>query len=267
MSYTPTTPTWENWDSARNRWVVLPASTAALLETAFRDPSVTTTIIAGLTFDVDKMQYPLHNPVRRGKCDASQACMYHDDHAFMNLDPWASTLILDAQNYGRSYTSFYVKDVGAYDVSLAEPATQTNRISGKNRALYIPTMPKIAITGDDDDDDDDDVDVDRQVFDSMPECLSKPLMCPITTEIMRKPVVASDGHTYERSAIVRWLTSKNTSPLTLKPMEDQSLRVNHNIKQIIDALKPEPEPSVAPASQGKRKMGAGSKKKAKMSGP
>ena len=37
--------------------------------------------------------------------------------------------------------------------------------------------------------------------------------------------------------------------------------------QIIDALKPEPEPSVAPASQGKRKMGAGSKKKAKMSGP
>lgn len=38
--------------------------------------------------------------------------------------------------------------------------------------------------------------------------------CPITGEPMRDPVVAADGHTYERSAIARWLSTSNKSPLT-----------------------------------------------------
>ena len=31
------------------------------------------------------------------------------------------------------------------------------------------------------------------------------LMCPITQEIMKDPVQGSDGQTYDRAAIVRWL--------------------------------------------------------------
>ena len=38
--------------------------------------------------------------------------------------------------------------------------------------------------------------------------------CPITTAVMRDPVVAADGHTYERQAIATWLATHNTSPLT-----------------------------------------------------
>ena len=38
--------------------------------------------------------------------------------------------------------------------------------------------------------------------------------CPITGEPMRDPVVAADGHTYERTAISRWLSTSNKSPLT-----------------------------------------------------
>ena len=38
--------------------------------------------------------------------------------------------------------------------------------------------------------------------------------CPITGESMRDPVVAADGHTYERNAIARWLSTSNKSPLT-----------------------------------------------------
>uniref|UniRef100_A0A7S2UGV6 U-box domain-containing protein n=1 Tax=Attheya septentrionalis TaxID=420275 RepID=A0A7S2UGV6_9STRA len=38
--------------------------------------------------------------------------------------------------------------------------------------------------------------------------------CPITGESMKDPVVAADGHTYERSAIRRWLQKSNKSPLT-----------------------------------------------------
>ena len=32
-------------------------------------------------------------------------------------------------------------------------------------------------------------------------------MCPITLELMRDPVMAADGHTYEREALLRWLKS------------------------------------------------------------
>lgn len=38
--------------------------------------------------------------------------------------------------------------------------------------------------------------------------------CPITGEPMINPVVAADGHTYERSAIARWLQTSDKSPLT-----------------------------------------------------
>jgi hypothetical protein len=262
-----TTPSWENWDSQHGRWTVLSNGIARLLETAFRDPSISTTSVAGLTFNVDGMNYPPNNPVRRGKRDAPNACMYHDGYAFTSLGPYTSTLIIDAKHYGRSRTCFYLQDNIAYDVSLTGPATQTNRHTGTNRALYIPSMPQIAgndAADDDDADDDEEIEVDHELVDSMPDTFSKPLMCPITSDIFRKPVVAGDGHTYERSAIVRWLTTKHTSPLTGKPMEDQSLRVNHNIKQLVDALKP--ETPVAAASSGKRKKSAGPKKMKAMRG-
>jgi hypothetical protein len=38
--------------------------------------------------------------------------------------------------------------------------------------------------------------------------------CPISQEPMRDPVVAADGHTYERAAIARWLQTSDKSPLT-----------------------------------------------------
>ena len=255
------TPDWESWDSAHGCWTVLSTSNAILLETAFRDPSVRTTSVAGLVFNVNDMHYPPSNPVRRSKCDAPDACMYHDGYAFMKLNSYSSTLILDAKHYGRSQTSFYINDTDAYDVSLTDPATQTNRLTGTNRALHIPKIPDNG--GDDDvEDEDEDREVNQELLDkvdSMPEEFSATLMCPITTQLMRKPMVASDHHTYERWAIVRWMKKNDTSPMTGAPMGGKSLRFNHNIKQQLDWLREsvKPEPSVASASRGKRNMDAG----------
>ena len=39
------------------------------------------------------------------------------------------------------------------------------------------------------------------------------LLCPITYDYMVDPVVANDGHTYERSAILTHLSTKKTSPM------------------------------------------------------
>lgn len=36
--------------------------------------------------------------------------------------------------------------------------------------------------------------------------------CPITRELMRDPVIAADGHTYDREAIEMWLRNHDTSP-------------------------------------------------------
>jgi len=46
------------------------------------------------------------------------------------------------------------------------------------------------------------------------------LMCPITQTIMIDPVFTSNGHTYERKAIERWLKKKLTDPLTNEAVSD-----------------------------------------------
>jgi hypothetical protein len=39
-------------------------------------------------------------------------------------------------------------------------------------------------------------------------------LCPITTDIMTDPVLCTDGHVYEKTAIQKWLDTHNTSPMT-----------------------------------------------------
>ena len=44
------------------------------------------------------------------------------------------------------------------------------------------------------------------------------LCCPITLELMVDPVIAVDGHTYERSAIKKYFQSKPTNQPTMSPV-------------------------------------------------
>ena len=37
--------------------------------------------------------------------------------------------------------------------------------------------------------------------------------CPISHVLMKDPVLASDGYTYDRPAITQWLVTKSTSPV------------------------------------------------------
>jgi hypothetical protein len=39
-------------------------------------------------------------------------------------------------------------------------------------------------------------------------------LCPIMYQLFRDPVIAYDGHTYERAAIENWLENHQTSPRT-----------------------------------------------------
>jgi hypothetical protein len=67
--------------------------------------------------------------------------------------------------------------------------------------------------------------------------------CPITTVIMKDPVGAPDGQTYERAAIEAWLWKNHTSPFNGKHMETLDLLPDHAMLEKIKALAADPPPA------------------------
>jgi hypothetical protein len=66
--------------------------------------------------------------------------------------------------------------------------------------------------------------------------LMKDIRCPISLEVMRDPVIAGDGHSYERESIERWLQTHRTSPMTGRPLHSRNLIPNHRLRSLIDDL-------------------------------
>eukprot|EP00808_Paulinella_micropora_P022057 g28019.t1 len=58
-------------------------------------------------------------------------------------------------------------------------------------------------------------------------------ICPISLEVMHDPVIAADGHSYERETIVEWFKHKNTSPSTNLPLPHTLLVENIALKAAI----------------------------------
>ncbi|PWA18926.1 WD repeat, SAM and U-box domain-containing protein 1 isoform X2 [Gambusia affinis] len=63
-------------------------------------------------------------------------------------------------------------------------------------------------------------------------------LCPITRELMREPVMAADGYSYEKEAIEKWIHTKNrSSPMTNLPLLTTFLTPNHTLKMAISRWK------------------------------
>ena len=76
------------------------------------------------------------------------------------------------------------------------------------------------------------------------------LICPLTLKLFNDPVIAEDGHTYERKAITEWITQHGKSPITKKPLSTDRLTPNHAIKDAVEAFKQQhhTQPSVSTAN-------------------
>ncbi|KAI3796483.1 hypothetical protein L1987_39154 [Smallanthus sonchifolius] len=62
--------------------------------------------------------------------------------------------------------------------------------------------------------------------------------CPITREVMVDPVETTSGHTFERTAIEKWLADgSNLCPLTMIPLDNLILRPNKTLRQSIEEWK------------------------------
>lgn len=64
------------------------------------------------------------------------------------------------------------------------------------------------------------------------------MACPITQMPFVDPVVAADGHTYERAAIERWLEEHDTSPMTRVKFKSRELVPNRALGAALDADDP-----------------------------
>jgi hypothetical protein len=61
--------------------------------------------------------------------------------------------------------------------------------------------------------------------------------CPITGALIVEPVSEPSGHTYEKSEILKWLSTNQTSPITRVFLTEADLRENIAMKRSIESLR------------------------------
>jgi len=59
------------------------------------------------------------------------------------------------------------------------------------------------------------------------------IICPLTEDVMRDPVTAADGNTYDREAILRWFELHDTSPVTRARLSSTRLVRNRAVRKLI----------------------------------
>jgi len=68
------------------------------------------------------------------------------------------------------------------------------------------------------------------------DALLKRYICPVTQKPIRYPVTDPNGNAiYEREAILRWLETHGTSPVTFRPLHARDLVLKSDLKQMIDS--------------------------------
>ena len=233
-------------------WTDLSGLVANQLEAAFSDPQVASKQVKVKlnrstsghssyvqTFHVETMMLGKER-VRRSKkqsAPADDAVFYWNDHEWVPLDKYSQQTIVDAKQVGRDKISIHVDHphTMSYTIELDGPdgPMQINSY-GKKRPIricggvHMAIDPSYELTSDEEhdfsavDDDDDEN-----------EELSSKFKCPISMSLMRIPVVAADGHSYELRAIQRHMLTKNTSPVTGKVLPHMHLTVNHNLRTMV----------------------------------
>ena len=68
------------------------------------------------------------------------------------------------------------------------------------------------------------------------------LRCPITKQRFIDPVLATDGHTYERDAIERWFLNHDTSPVSEELLPSKQLAPNQNLYWMLQLTLPDVSP-------------------------
>ena len=60
------------------------------------------------------------------------------------------------------------------------------------------------------------------------------IVCPITQSVMRCPVVAPSGVSYERESLETWIKQRGTDPSTGRPLRMDDLYPNLAIREVVE---------------------------------
>jgi hypothetical protein len=98
---------------------------------------------------------------------------------------------------------------------FSEEDTNTYQHSPLERTRTIDSFPSNSGTND--------------VDDSIPQSFR----CPLTFEVMADPVLDSEGNTFERKAILKWLQKSNLSPISRQNLNENALVPNIALRDVI----------------------------------
>ncbi|XP_065493566.1 WD repeat, SAM and U-box domain-containing protein 1 isoform X2 [Caloenas nicobarica] len=74
----------------------------------------------------------------------------------------------------------------------------------------------------------------RMKMGSVSAAVPEEFLCPITRELMKDPVIAADGYSYEKEAMENWIsTNRRSSPMTNLPLPSLLLTPNRTLKMAI----------------------------------
>lgn len=82
----------------------------------------------------------------------------------------------------------------------------------------------------------------KYVYQNLQEALIHAIQDPLTLEVFRDPVIASDGYTYERSAIEQLITNAEESreapksPMTREPLSSVKLSTNFAMRSLVSSV-------------------------------
>ena len=68
----------------------------------------------------------------------------------------------------------------------------------------------------------------------MSKSIPQAFLCCITQQLMKEPVVDHEGNTYEKEAIINWLSRSQTSPITRNPLTQSQLKPNRALRDAIE---------------------------------
>ena len=70
----------------------------------------------------------------------------------------------------------------------------------------------------------------------MKQILLELCTCPISMQLMRRPLLGPDGVTYEARCIVPWVRTHLASPTTRQSMQVENLSLNRAVVSLLDLL-------------------------------
>ena len=170
---------------------------------------------------------------RRSHLFAPNGVMFFDE-SWQDYKPYPmdqSQLIIDALQFGRTVTAILVGTT-IYDIVLQPHPKQVRRDTGTVRALWIPALCESTLAGFK-------IYTDKEyqtIENILPEAALEKLKCPLTNKIMKTPVSAADGYTYEKEAILKHMMQSETSPVTGVHLLSSVLRHNHTIRELIASM-------------------------------